>query len=427
MATTRQDQMAAEVWPLLHAAGYDVQAAARRAGISSSTMYWRIKSAGIPMTEIMWRRRTPGVTDPTTPPTATVTTTGVQLSHADYALLQSQAAYGLDCQARDAELARAEGVIATLTRHVADLAARLSGVPAVAMLLLALLVPPAQAQTPPAYDFGTVFEATETSEVTPTQVSTTLQIGKDSDQYRIWRGASHPLVVVSPDGKLRVTMREYAPRRMDVVERVASSCPGLILQDHAFTDSVATLLWQEDNRWGRNGKRGNANDPSHDAIAYRTSASPFGVAIIDIIGAAGSPSASPAWLDQTDATIAANTTGVWVAPSGRLPPCLTGAAPVPVPTPGTPPPVITPPQQTDLSEVLSILSRIEDRITALEDRETASSDMGLVNLYIDAMIGNGPGEGAPNHVNDLLQRLDAARADLASLTAWLRGRAVLRY
>lgn len=231
------------------------------------------------------------------------------------------------------------------------------------------------------------------------------------------------LLLASP----ALAQREYAPRRMDVVQRVASSCPGLILQDHAFTDAVATLLNLEDDRWGRNGKRGNAGDPSHDAIAYRTSASPFGVAVIDIIGAAGSRDASPAWIDQTDATIAAGTTGVWVRPSGALPACLSGTPTEPVePTVPIVPtfPVDYRPVLNDISQRLAI---IDARLTAIEQRDPASPDLGLLNMYIDAMIGNGPDGGTGPHVTDIKQRLDVIRVQLDQLNGWLRGRAVLRY
>lgn len=220
----------------------------------------------------------------------------------------------------------------------------------------------------------------------------------------------------------------YAPDRSDVVRRVAAACPGLIFEDHRFTDAVASVLYSDDARWGRNGKRGNAGDLSHDAIAYRTSASPLGVAIIDIIGAAGRSDAAPAWLDQTDETIRQGTTGVWVQPSGILPACLRagGDGGGTTPTPETPPPA--PPPSVDLSEVLSALQRIEARLGALEARTPTLPP--VVSSYIDAMIGSGPAGdpvAVPNHITDILQRIDANRAALEQLSAWLRSRGLLRY
>jgi hypothetical protein len=217
-----------------------------------------------------------------------------------------------------------------------------------------------------------------------------------------------------------------APNRFDVVERVASACPGLILQDHAFTDAVASVLTAEDGRWGRNGKRGNPNDPSHDAIAFRNQSSPFGVSIVDIIGAAGSSSASPAWIDQTQATIDARTTGVWVAPSGRLPACLSGGSEPPLVV--TPPLVVSPPALVvDLGPVLEKLSAIEARIAALEARPAPVTELGLFGDYVDDMVGTGPGGGEPNHVTDMKTRLDVIRMGLEQLAAWLKSRPVLRF
>jgi hypothetical protein len=214
---------------------------------------------------------------------------------------------------------------------------------------------------------------------------------------------------------------QYAPVRLDVIERVDRACPGMVLQDHAFTDAVATVLHREDARWGRNGKRGNPTDPSHDAIAFRTPASPFGVAVIDIIASAGSPSARPAWIDQTDATITAGTTGVWVAPSGVLPACLTGGSTAP--GPGQPAPPVA---QTDLTDVLVALGRIEDRLMRVESA-MRHDDLGTITRYVDDMVGDGPVDGTGPHITDLKMRLDVIRVSLEQLDAWLRGRRVLRY
>jgi hypothetical protein len=215
-----------------------------------------------------------------------------------------------------------------------------------------------------------------------------------------------------------------APNRRDVVEHVAARCPGLIQRDHDFTDAVATLLNQEDARWGRNGKRGNAGDPSHDAVAFRNPASPFGVSIVDIIGAAGSPSASPAWIDQTQATINERTTGVWVAPSGRLPACLTGAVPPPGTEPGPvdPPPVTPPP--VDLGSVHEQLAAIRNELTSLRESRITKTDMEgqtgiLYRLIAEQLIAV--------HIGELVERIDKLQADVAAVKTRVERARILGY
>jgi hypothetical protein len=225
---------------------------------------------------------------------------------------------------------------------------------------------------------------------------------------------------------LPVSAQLQAPNRRDVVERVADRCPSLILQDHAFTDAVATLLNGEDARWGRNGKRGNANDPSHDAVAYRNPASPFGVSVVDIIGAAGSPSASPAWIDQTQATIDARTTGVWVAPSGRLPACLTGDGGGSVDKP--PPDVDKPPPagstdlaavQRDLAALLNTLSSIQARL----DSKASKDDIETVyRLIADQVIATHFGEQV-ERVADLQRQV----AELKQVVDRIAASRILRF
>lgn len=127
-----------------------------------------------------------------------------------------------------------------------------------------------------------------------------------------------------------------APNRLDVVQRVNAERPGLIRNAHAFTAAVACELRATDAKWGRNGKRGNANDLSDDVVAWRNPAVPWGCSIVDIIGGAGGPNPSPAWIDQTHATADGGTVGAWVAPD-----C--AAVPDPGPGPDPAPPVVTPP------------------------------------------------------------------------------------
>lgn len=214
-----------------------------------------------------------------------------------------------------------------------------------------------------------------------------------------------------------------APVHLADIEHINKLCPGLVLEDngHTFTDVAASYLdhLYPEEGWGRNAKRGNPSDPSHDALWYPNPRSPIKGSVVDIIGAAGSPGAFPAWIDQTAETIRLGTTGGYIKPSGKLPPCLGIGEPTPPPPGPTPPP--DPPNSTegrkDVSEVLSRLDQVLTRLQAIESRlstvEGAIADIGeAVPLdpaladFIRNLAGDGPGEGRPNHLTDLLQRLD---------------------
>lgn len=113
--------------------------------------------------------------------------------------------------------------------------------------------------------------------------------------------------------------------------------PELGARAWAFIRRVAWVLHTTvDVRFGLNGKRGNVNDPSMDAVSFRNPNGPGGVEIIDVVAGAGGANASPAWIDVTQATIAAGTTGAYIQPepvSSTVPPVVT-----PPTGPGTTPP-----------------------------------------------------------------------------------------
>ena len=109
-----------------------------------------------------------------------------------------------------------------------------------------------------------------------------------------------------------------------VVQQVAAARPDLIrnsCQEHggswAFMDLVVDTLRTYDTRWGYNGKRGNANDPSHDVIDYHYGAGPdhgsTEVYIIDIIGGHCGSNPGPSWNDVTGATAAGGSFGRWIS------------------------------------------------------------------------------------------------------------------
>lgn len=111
------------------------------------------------------------------------------------------------------------------------------------------------------------------------------------------------------------------PFRAGVVNAAFSARPDLVrrsCQEHGgtweFMDYLVDKLREEDNRWGYNGKRGNANDPSQDIVAYHWGAGPSNgstqVYIMDImLSHCGSP--SPAWIDQTGVTAQQGAIGRW--------------------------------------------------------------------------------------------------------------------
>lgn len=97
-----------------------------------------------------------------------------------------------------------------------------------------------------------------------------------------------------------------------VVQAVAQANPGALAnscQEHGgswqFMDQVVDTLRTYDTRWGYNGKRGNANDPSLDVVSYHYGPGPDAnstdVYIIDVIGGHCGPNPSPVWNDVTGA------------------------------------------------------------------------------------------------------------------------------
>lgn len=109
-----------------------------------------------------------------------------------------------------------------------------------------------------------------------------------------------------------------------VVEQVARDYPHALrnsCQDHGgsweFMDRVVDRLRTFDTRWGYNGKRGNAGDPSHDVVAYNFGSErdegTINVYIIDIIVSHCGTNPGPAWIDQTEATRQGGTIGRWTS------------------------------------------------------------------------------------------------------------------
>ena len=120
------------------------------------------------------------------------------------------------------------------------------------------------------------------------------------------------------------------PDKSQVVQTIADQHPDALRNSCQrdggtwdFMDKVVSELRSEDSRWGYNCKRGNCNDPSHDAIAYYCgdgfpNSRSTNVAIIDMIldhcpGNTGAV-AKPGWLDVTQKTLERNAVGRWLYP-----------------------------------------------------------------------------------------------------------------
>ena len=114
------------------------------------------------------------------------------------------------------------------------------------------------------------------------------------------------------------------PNMSHIVAAVARANPGALqnsCQSHGgswqFMDQVVDTLRTYDTRWGYNGKRGNAGDPSHDVIDYHYGGGPdqgsTDVYIIDIIGGHCGSNPSPTWGDVTDITINSGAIGRWIS------------------------------------------------------------------------------------------------------------------
>ena len=110
---------------------------------------------------------------------------------------------------------------------------------------------------------------------------------------------------------------------------------------HNFVKLVACKLNPEPSEgpWGLNGKRGNPNDLSYDALNFRgvgpgTDRTTGGaVTVIDFIVSAGAPNATVGWNPFTDPVASS---GAWVKPSCK------GDVPVDSPGPVVPPPAPAP-------------------------------------------------------------------------------------
>jgi hypothetical protein len=125
----------------------------------------------------------------------------------------------------------------------------------------------------------------------------------------------------NPSPGQRLPLPGYGAAVVDEVARMYPTALRNSCQEHGgtweFMDRLVDRLRQQDTRWGYNGKRGNAGDPSLDVIAYNYGSQPdpgtTDVYIIDVIVGHCGSNPGGAWIDQTEATRSAGSIGRWIS------------------------------------------------------------------------------------------------------------------
>ncbi len=128
-----------------------------------------------------------------------------------------------------------------------------------------------------------------------------------------------------------------------------------------FSRLLARDLHAIDPRIGLNGKRGNPNDLSMDALNFRGEGPGYDpvngntpITVIDVITGAGGPNPQPGWLVFSELA----GPGVWVQPDRFS-----------VPTPPVPPlPLAPAPAPVDLTPILQQLHHLKTTLETLQDR-----------------------------------------------------------
>lgn len=123
----------------------------------------------------------------------------------------------------------------------------------------------------------------------------------------------------SPGG---VVPTSTLPNEFGLIQQIAADNPRALLEscqdvggNWDFMDLCVAALKAKDSRWGFNGKRGDVNDPSQDAVAYYWGpGAPFDEAgecfVVDIIGGHCGDDPSAQFLDVTDFSGAVS--GTWL-------------------------------------------------------------------------------------------------------------------
>lgn len=187
------------------------------------------------------------------------------------------------------------------------------------------------------------------------------------------------------------------PHRLSVVQAIANKNPQTLsdsCQSHGgtweFMDKVVSKLRSEDQKWGYNCKRGNCNDPSHDAIAYycgggTPNSRSTNVAIIDIITAhcPGNTGATPrpGWLDVTQATVKGKTVGRWLYPR-----------------PGGPTVAIPPDPNKACLAIYTEATKVKDLLkTLVKSFQSSCGNFKTCQKKVKQILTSGQGKGSPQY------------------------------
>lgn len=218
------------------------------------------------------------------------------------------------------------------------------------------------------------------------------------------------------------------PNYLSVVEDVKRRYPAEWAAAHtggpqteAFIRRLAWELHQRDPRIGLNGKRGNPSDISDDALCY-DGVSVLGdvdptrgnapVTVIDVIAAAGSPNASPAWFAVGPATPQPHAAWVQPTPVG-------GEVPEPGPTPPTPQPA-----PCDLRPVLDKLAGLEAAIIGIGEAlrgltatvDAISDEQGIQRAELAAAVE--AARQARNVAQNISDRMEAGLPIVEGRAGW---------
>ena len=162
------------------------------------------------------------------------------------------------------------------------------------------------------------------------------------------------------------------PNYLADVEQAMRDYPGSWRNAHTgnaqtedFIRLLAARLHAKDPRFGLNGKRGNPNDISDDALNFRGEGPGHDptngnapITVIDVIGGAGGPDPRPLW--QVFSELPGP--GAWVQPTAPA------SSTAPPPPPVAPPAPVPAPAPVDLTPVLHHLAQLVAEVRTLSEQ-----------------------------------------------------------